>query len=174
MLDLRAIRDDPEPARAALGRRATDPALLDEALELDERRRAILPELEELRRRKNEASKRIGELKRAGEDASEAIEEVGKVSAREKELEEELRGVEERRTAALAALPNLPDESAPDEDEVLREEGEAGRTGRSHVELLGEHLDLEAGARVAGSRFLYLKGAPVRAGPGALAWGVSL
>jgi seryl-tRNA synthetase len=174
MLDLRAIRDDPEPARAALSRRGTDPALLDEALELDERRRAILPELEELRRRKNEASKRIGELKRAGEDASEAIEEVGRVSAREKELEEELRSAEERRAAAVAALPNLPDETAPDEDEVLREEGEAGRTGRNHVELLGEQLDLEAGARVAGSRFVYLKGPLVRLELALVQWAMSL
>ena len=174
MLDLRQIREDPEPARAALGRRGFDPAVLDEALELDERRRAVLPELEEIRRRKNEASKRIGELKRAGQDAAEAIEEVGRVSAREKELEEELRRVEERRAAAVAALPNLPDETAPDEDEVLREEGEPGRTGRSHVELLGEHLDLEAGARVAGSRFAYLKGPLVRLEFALVQWALEL
>ena len=174
MLDLREIRDDPEPARAALGRRGFDPALLDEALELDERRRAILPELEELRRRKNEASKRIGELKRSGEDASGAIEEVGRVSAREKELEQELREVEERRAAAVAALPNLPDETAPPEDTPLREEGEPGRTGLNHVELLGDHLDLEAGARVAGSRFVYLKGPLVRLELALVQWAISL
>jgi seryl-tRNA synthetase len=174
LLDLREIRDDPEAARAALRRRGFDTAVLDEALELDERRRAILPELEELRRRKNEASKRIGELKRAGEDASEAIAEVGQVSAREKELEEELRAVEERRNAALAALPNLPDESAPLEDTVLREEGESGRTGLSHVELLGDHIDLDAGARVAGSRFVYLKGPLVRLELALVQWAVSL
>ncbi|MGH2746074.1 MAG: serine--tRNA ligase [Thermoleophilaceae bacterium] len=174
MLDLRQIREDPEPARAALRRRGFDSAQLDEALELDERRRAILPELEELRRRKNEASKRIGELKRTGGDASEAIEEVGRVSAREKELDEELREVEERRSAAVATLPNLPDETAPDEDEVLREEGESGRTGRNHVELLGEHLDLETGARVAGSRFAYLKGPLVRLELALVQWAVSL
>jgi seryl-tRNA synthetase len=158
----------------ALRRRGFDVAVLDEALELDERRRAILPELEELRRRKNEASKRIGELKRAGQDAAEAIEEVGRVSARERELDEELRRVEERRAAALAALPNPPDPTAPDEDEVLREEGEAGRTGRNHVELLGEHLDLEAGARVAGSRFVYLKGPLVRLELALVHWVMSL
>jgi seryl-tRNA synthetase len=174
LLDLREIRDDPEPARAALRRRGFDPAVLDEALELDERRRVILPELEELRRRKNEASKRIGELKRAGEDASAAIAEVGRVSAREKELEEELRAVEERRAAALAALPNLPDETAPQQDEVLREEGESGRTGRSHVELLGDHLGLEEGARVAGSRFVYLKGPLVRLELALVQWVVSV
>jgi seryl-tRNA synthetase len=174
VLDLRQIREDPEPARAALSRRGVDGAMLDEALELDERRRAILPELEDIRRRKNEASKRIGELKRAGEDASQAIEEVGRVSTREKELDEELRRVEERRAAVVAALPNLPDETAPDEDEVLREEGEPGRTGASHVELLGEHLDLEAGARVAGSRFAYLKGPLVRLEFALVQWAIEL
>jgi seryl-tRNA synthetase len=174
LLDLREIREDPEPARAALRRRGFDAAVLDEALELDERRRTILPELEELRRQRNEASKRIGELKRAGEDAAEAIAEVGRASARGKELEDELRRVEERRAAALAALPNLPDETAPLEDTVLREEGESGRTGRDHVELLGEHLDLGAGARVAGSRFAYLKGPLVRLELALVQWAVSV
>jgi seryl-tRNA synthetase len=162
VLDLRQIREDPGPARAALARRGVGPAILDEALELDERRRALLPELEELRRRKNEASKRIGQLQRAGEDASEAIAEVRGMSGREKQLEEELRTLEARRQAALAALPNLPDPSAPPEDEVLRVVGEPRGEGRDHVELLGGLVDLEAGARVAGSRFVYLKGPLVR------------
>ena len=77
---------------------------------------------------------------------------------REKALESELAEAETRRDAALAALPNLPDESAPPEDQVLREVGKAGREGRDHLELLGGLVDLEAGARVAGSRFFYLKG----------------
>jgi seryl-tRNA synthetase len=174
VLDLRQIREAPDRAREALARRGFDVAVLDEALELDGRRRAILPELEELRRRKNEASKRIGELQRSGEDASDAIAEVRGVSAGEKELEDELRSVEERRAAALAALPNLPDATAPPEDEVIREVGEAGRTGRSHVELLGEHLGLEEGARVSGARFAYLKGPLVRLELALVQWVVDL
>jgi seryl-tRNA synthetase len=174
VLDLRLIREDPEPARAALARRGFDVALLDDALRLDERRRAILPELEELRRRKNEASKRIGELQRSGADATEAIADVRGASEREKQLEEELRAVEERRTAAVAALPNLPDSTAPQEDQVLREEGEAGRTGRNHVELLGEHLGLEEGARVSGARFAYLKGPLVRLELALVQWAIAL
>jgi seryl-tRNA synthetase len=162
VLDLKQIRENPAAAREALARRGFDPALLDEALQLDSSRRELLPELEQLRAGKNEASKRIGELQRSGEDASDAIAETRELSAREKELEEQLREVEERRSAALAALPNLADPSAPAEDEVLREEGQAGATGRDHVELLGEHLGLEEGARVAGSRFVYLKGPLVR------------
>ena len=174
MLDLRQIREDPEPARVSLTRRGMDPAVLDEALELDERRRTLLPELEELRARKNQASKQIGELQRSGEDASEAIAEVRGVSEREKGLEDELRTLEDRRADVLAALPNLLDPSAPDEDEVIREVGEAGRTGRSHVELLGGDLDLEHAARVSGSRFVYLKGPLVRLELALVQWALSV
>jgi seryl-tRNA synthetase len=174
MLDLRQIREDPQPARDALARRGLDPAILDEALELDERRRALLPELEDLRARKNQASKRIGELQRTGEDASEAIAEVKGVSAREKELDDELRSVEQRRGEVLSSLPNLPDPTAGPEDAVIREVGESGRTGRNHVELLGDDLDTERAARVSGSRFVYLKGPLVRLELALVQWALSL
>jgi seryl-tRNA synthetase len=173
MLDLRQIREDPQPARDALARRGIDPAVIDEVLELDERRRALLPELEDLRAQKNQASKRIGELQRSGEDASEAIAETRGLSEREKQLEEELRAVEERRTTVLLSLPNLPDPSAADEDEVIREVGDAGKTGRNHVELLGDNLDMEAAARVSGSRFAYLKGPLVRLELALVQWALS-
>jgi seryl-tRNA synthetase len=150
-----------------------DPGLLDEALELDERRRALLPELEDLRARKNQASKRIGELQRTGEDASEAIAETRGLSEREKELDEELRGVEERRASVLLSLPNPPDPTAADEDEVIREVGESGKTGRNHVELLGENLDTERAAKVSGSRFVYLKGPLVRLELALVQWALS-
>jgi seryl-tRNA synthetase len=174
MLDLRQIREDPQPAREALARRGVDPAILDEALELDERRRALLPELEELRARKNQASRRIGELQRQGEDPVEAIAETRGFSEREKELDEELRAVEQRRLEVLYALPNLPDPAAPPEDEVIREVGESGKAGRSHVELLGENLDTERAARVSGSRFAYLKGPLVRLELALVQWALSL
>jgi seryl-tRNA synthetase len=174
MLDLRQIREDPQPAREALARRGIEPAVLDEALELDDRRRALLPELEELRARKNQASKRIGELQRSGKDASEAIAETRGVSEREKQLEEELRAVEERRTAVLLLLPNLPDPTAAPEDEVIREVGEAGGSGRTHVELLGDDLDTERAARVSGSRFVYLKGPLVLLELALVQWTLSL
>jgi seryl-tRNA synthetase len=157
VLDLKQLREDPDAARAALARRREE-GVLDGLLEMDARRRELLPELERMRADKNRASKRIGELQRAGEDASEAIAAVRGASTREKELDEELRVVEERLNAALAALPNLPDETAADADEVIREVGEAGKAGRDHLELLGDLVDLEAGARVSGSRFAYLKG----------------
>src|SRR3954471_24168148 len=127
MLDLRAIRDDPGPAREALARRGAAEAL-DELLELDARRRELLPETESRRAAQNEASDEIATRKRAGEDAGDVIERMKTVSAEVKQLQAELSEVEERRDALAATLPNLPHPDAPDGGEAdavtLREVGE--------------------------------------------------
>jgi len=157
VLDLKEIRRDPEPVRAALARRGSGD-VLDELLSLDERRRELLPRLEELRAKQNAANDRIAEAKRSGGDASAAIEEMRGVAAEVKQLQAEVGEVEEQLDKAQAGVPNPPDPDAPDEDEVIREVGDAGKTGRDHLDLLGGLVDMEAGARVAGSRFTYLKG----------------
>ena len=159
MLDLKAIREDPDPVRAALARRRDgSDALLDRALALDVRRRELLPEVEGIKARQNAASQAIAAAKQAGEDASGAIAEMQEVARRGKALREELDGVQADLDEALSLLPNPPDPTAADADEVLYERGEAGREGKDHLELAGAWIDMEAGARVAGSRFAYLKG----------------
>ena len=159
MLDLKAIRENPEPVRAALARRRDgSDAQLDRALELDVRRRELLPEVEGIKARQNAASQAIAAAKQAGEDASAAIAEMQEVARRGKALREELDGVQADLDQALALLPNPPDPTAADEDEVLYERGEGGRAGKDHLELAGAWIDMEAGARVAGSRFAYVKG----------------
>ena len=159
MLDLKAIRRDPEPVRAALARRGDgSETRLDGLLELDARRRELLPEVEALRAQQNEASGAIAAAKRAGEDAGEAIAAMQDVSRRSKALGEELTAVEAELQSSLALLPNPPDPTAADADEVLREVGESGREGRDHLELAGDGIDMEAGAKVAGARFAFLKG----------------
>jgi seryl-tRNA synthetase len=157
VLDLKEIRRDPEPVRAALARRGAA-EVVDDLLSLDARRRELLPRLEELRATQNAANDKIAEAKRSGGDATAAIEEMRGVAAEVKKLQAEVGEVEQRLQAALAGVPNPPDPSAPEEDEVLREVGESGATGRDHLDLLGDLVDMEAGARVAGSRFAYLKG----------------
>jgi seryl-tRNA synthetase len=158
VLDLRLLRREPETVRAALARRGAADAV-DELLALDARRRELLPRIESLRAERNEASDHIGRAKQAGEDASEAIERMRGVAGRIKELESELATVEQELEARLATLPNLPDPTAADEDEVVKEWGEPRPAGgRDHVELLGQGIDMETGARVAGSRFAYLTG----------------
>jgi seryl-tRNA synthetase len=159
VLDLKAIRREPEPVRAALARRRDgSEARLDRALELDARRLELLPEVESLRARQNEASQGIARAKKAGEDASEAIAAMQEVSRRAKALGEELSGVEAELESALASLPNPPDASAADSDTTVREVGEAGASGRDHLEVGDGMIDMEAGARIAGSRFAVLRG----------------
>jgi seryl-tRNA synthetase len=143
--------------RAALARRGAD-AGLDRVLELDALRRELIPQTEAIRAEQNTASKAIGAAKQRGEDVSAAIAAMEEVAARGRALSDELSRVEAELNAALAELPNLADEDAPPEDTVLREVGEAGRTGRDHLELAGSMIDMEAAARVSGSRFAYLKG----------------
>src|SRR5688500_19968063 len=77
--------------------------------------------------------------------------EVKALTSRAKEAEERLEQL-------LASLPNPPDPTASDADDVLREVGERGPEGADHLALAGDMIDMEAGARLAGSRFAYLKG----------------
>ena len=165
MLDVRAIREDPEPFRRGLARRNLED-VVDEILSLDQRRRELTSEVESLRAEQNRAGKAIGEAE--GEEKQRLIEEVGKVSARLKELEPDLEGAEAELSGLLARTPNVPHESAPDgfteEDAVeVRSTGERpsfGFEARDHAEL-GELLgilDPERGSRTSGSRFVYLLG----------------
>jgi seryl-tRNA synthetase len=159
VLDLRSLREGPDPIRAALARRRDgSDALVDRVLALDVRRRELLPEVEGIKAQQNAASQAIAAAKQAGEDASGAIAEMQEVARRGKALREELDGVQAELDEALGSLPNPPDPSAADEDEVLYERGAGGRTGKDHLELANAWIDMEAGARVAGSRFAYLKG----------------
>jgi seryl-tRNA synthetase len=178
VLDLKAIRRDPDAVRAALARRGDGSDVrLDEVLRLDERRRELLPEVEGLRARQNEASQGIAQAKKAGEDAADAIAEMQEVSRRVKALSEELAGVEAALEAALASLPNPPDPTAADADETLREVGErrvAAEGARDHLDLADGMIDMEAAARVSGSRFAYLKGDLVLLELALVRWGLEV
>jgi seryl-tRNA synthetase len=159
MLDLRAIARDPEPVRAALARRRDgSEERLDAALELRARLNALRPELEEAQAARNAGAKAIGDAKRTGADASEAIAAMQAVSARVKELEPEVARIEAELAELNASLPNPPDPTAADEDTPLRSWGVEAPSGRDHLELAGAMIDMEAGSKVAGSRFAFLKG----------------
>ena len=163
MLDLRAIREDPDGVRRALSRRGEQAAAgLERVIELDRRRRELLPQLEGLRAEQNEANLRI---RAAADDDGRRreIEAMRGVAARAKGLESELAVVEAELQATLAPLPNMPEESAAPgpQDELVREVGERPELGfpaRDHLDLAGPRIDMDRGARLSGSRFAYLKG----------------
>ncbi|HEX5620100.1 MAG TPA: serine--tRNA ligase, partial [Solirubrobacteraceae bacterium] len=175
MLDLKQIRRDPDPVRAALARRRDgSDERLDRVLELDERTRALRPEVESLRARQNEASKAIGAAKQAGSDAAEEIAAMQEVAQRVKALGQELADADAELQAALASLPNPPDPTAADQDTVIREVGERGEAGPDHLDVAGALINAEAGARVAGSRFVYLMGDLVLLELALVRWGMSV
>ena len=166
MLDLKQIRSDPGRYREALARRGAAEAL-DELLELDGRRRELLPEIEEGRARRNTASEAIAESKRRGRTQRRRSTRCASSRAGSR-ARGELAEVETHRDELAATLPNLPDPEAPDglteEDAlVLREVGERPEFDfdpRDHLEIgtaLGL-IEVEAAARVSGSRFAYLMG----------------
>src|SRR5437764_3961358 len=173
MLDLKLVREEPDRVRVALARRGRAEAV-DELLELDALHRELLPQVEGERAAQNRAGQAIAEAKRTGDDAAAAIEEMRTVKARIDQLQSEASAVKQRLDALIATLPNLPAESAPDEEEVLREVGDGGRTGRDHLELLGGLVDMEAGARLSGSRFAYLRGPLVMLELALVRWAMEL
>ena len=165
MLDIRAIREDPERFRAGLGRRNMADAV-DELLTADERRRSLTVRVEELRAEQNRASKQIG--KAQGDEKQNLIAAVAEVSKEIQKLEPQLADAETELNTLLARVPNVPHESAPDgfteEDAVeVRRHGQPTTFDfepKDHAalgELLGV-LDTERGARTSGSRFVYLLG----------------
>jgi len=167
MLDLKLIRSDPERVKTALARRGAAEQI-DELLGLDLRRRELLPRIEGAQAERKALSKQIGEAKQRGEQAAEQMAAVAELKGTIESGKEELERVEAELERLASALPNLPDLDAPDgmteEDAVVvREEGELPSfefEPRDHLEIGTELglIDMEAGARVAGSRFAYLKG----------------
>ena len=167
MLDLKLLRSDPERVKAALARRGVG-GEVDELLALDARRRELLPQVEDAQAERNAASKRIGEIKREGGDAEAEIAAVGRLRETIDAGKEELEAIEGALRELTLALPNIPDDDAPDgmvEDDavVIREVGEVPSFDfepRDHLDIGTELglIDMEAGARVSGSRFAYLKG----------------
>jgi seryl-tRNA synthetase len=166
VVDLKALREDPEVFRTALRHRGRDPSLVDRALELDRAWREVLREVEGLRAQQNRASGEVARL--AGEARAQKIAEVRELAARLRELEPEEKRRREELEQVLLQFPNLPHASVPvgagEQDNVVVRAWGTPRAfdfpPADHVELgrrLGI-LDFERAAKVSGSRFYYLLG----------------
>src|ERR1044072_2255063 len=167
MLDVKLIRPAPERVKAALARRGASEGV-DELLALDAPRRKLLPQIESAQAERKALSKQIGEAKQKGENAEGAMAEVQALKEQIESGKAELEKVDAELERIAAGLPNLPDPDAPDgmseEDAVVvREVGDKPSFDfepRDHLDIgieLGL-IDVEAGARLSGSRFAYLAG----------------
>ena len=172
MIDLRALRENPEPYRASQRARGADVGLVDRVIEADEARRSLLQGFESLRAEQKAVSRSVGKA---------SPQERPAVLARAKELAARVKEAEAAADAAATALDDLARqlanliEGAPaggEEDYVvLRHEGgrprdfaAEGFAPADHL-ALGEGLDIidtRRGAKVSGARFYFLKGAGMR------------
>jgi seryl-tRNA synthetase len=165
MLDLKAIRQNPEEFTKRLARKGVSSSAITELLEADERRRSLQAQVDDLKSQQNEASKKMPLLQ--GSEKGALMEAMKLIAEKKKVLEQEQVSAEEAVSVILKKLPNPPHDGAPDgasdeENQVLRTVGEKPQFDfpvRDHAEI-AESLDLldtERSAQVSGSRFYYMK-----------------
>jgi seryl-tRNA synthetase len=186
MLDINIIREKPDLVRQA---RQEDAGRVDQVLLFDERRRAVIQEGERLKAERNAVSKEIGRMKEPAQRQAK-IEAMRLVGDQISKLDEELRAVDEQLTAAVAAIPNLPDPRTPygkddSENVVIRTMGEPKTFGanggfdfepKPHWDLgpaLGI-INFDQGVKLSGSRFYVLSGAGARLQRALIAWMLDL
>ena len=173
MLDIKWIRDNPQALDAALNARGAGP-MAEALLELDNKRKTHLTKLQEAQEQRNAASKEIGKAKATGDEAAAqaAIAKVAEIKSFIQSGEDVERELDQALNTALAGVPNIPLEDVPvglkeDDNIVYRVVGEKPSyafSPKEHYEV-GEALDImdfENAAKLAGSRFVVLKGALAR------------
>ena len=171
MLDPKLIKEKPEMIRNMLKSRAVE-FDLDELIKLDEKRREFIIKTDELRKKKNQIGIRISEKKKAKEDASSILAEMKNISNELTKLESEQEAIENKYLKLASTIPNLVHESVPIgiDDSANIEIKKWGNIPKfdfkvkDHIDISEDLnlVDLERAAKVAGSRFYYLKNDLVR------------
>ena len=185
MLDIKALRHDPEGVGAALTRRGLADAgsLVAAVVDRDRSRREALQEVNDLKALRNRVSREIGAARRRGESAHAEIARMREVGESIARLDAAVAEADEWIASTLLGVPNAPDPRVPaggvDENVVVRSWGtpaELPFEARPHWEL-GESLgilDLAGGGRVSGSGFFVLQGAGAALQRGLVNWMIGL
>jgi seryl-tRNA synthetase len=182
MIDIRALREDPEGVKAALARRGVEPSEVDAVIVADVAHRALLSRAEALRAEVKGLSRAVGEAKKSGDDArAEAL------RAESRRIDDEQRATRaaaeaewEKVHQGLLYLPNIPAEEVPsgdsDADNVEMRRWWPGQADGAPAPVRGDPqtvphweigealqlLDMERGARLSGSMFPLYRGAGAR------------
>lgn len=167
MIDIAFIREQPDVVKAAVKNKNLS-VDIDRLLQLDLQRRALLGKVEELRSSRNEVAARS----KGGRPSDEQLERGKLLKVELANQETELEKLSSDYLQLLLAVPNIPTDDTPigkseAENVVVKTVGEKPEfdfTPRTHAEIAAMHdwIDKERAAKVAGSRFLYLKGGLVR------------
>lgn len=134
---------------------------------LEERRKLLQTETQNLQNIRNKNSKAVGLAKSKGEDVAELLAEVNNLGEELKAKNTELSQIQAELLDISLNLPNLVNDNIPlgaDEESNLevRRWGTPRKfefTPRDHVDLGSKNngLDMEAGAKLSGARFVVLK-----------------
>ena len=164
MIDIDLIRERPDVLRES-GEKRGQEFRIDEAIDLDRRRRLTITEIDNLRAKRNDVSRELG---KTSDKPQELIEEMRAVGSKIKILESDEKRLAENLDSILLDIPNVPSDTSPvgqDESKnvVVRTIGEAPSFSfepRPHWEI-GEELgiiDFQRGVKLSQSRFYVLKG----------------
>ncbi len=170
MLSMDLFRNEVEKVRADHDKRGIPHERIDQVLSLDDSWRAALKDMEDARRERNIAARGISEAKKSGDSA-----EADRIMAEVKNLGERIDALDQTANSLLAErdlirmrIPNILHESVPVGDDeggntqhsLHGEKPEFDFEPRTHNELIemNKWVDLERAAKIAGSRFFFLKG----------------
>jgi len=165
MLDIKFVRENIEEVKAGIAKKGADPALVDEAVELDKERRRLLAQLEDFQNKLNIRSREIAEYH--AQQKVDAINDATALSDQIKQIKPKLEEIEVDYKKVMLDLPNPPasdviDGKSDKDNTVNRKWGEPTKFDfkpLDHVEL-GIKLDLidiERAGKISGSRFYFLK-----------------
>ena len=172
MLDIKFVRENEEIVKENIKKKFQDKKLplVDEAIEIDEKKRALQLEGDNLRKNRNTISNEIGLLMKDKkiEEANHKKEEVKEINEKLEKIEKEEVELSEALKERMMVIPNIIDESVPigkDDSENV----EIEKFGEPFVpdyeipyhadicEALGG-LDKESAGRTSGNGFYYLVG----------------
>lgn len=169
MLDIALIRQNPQLIKQAASDKQLDPSIVDQLLEVDEKRRILIQEVEQLRAKSNSNAQTIKEqIHQGGKPSSELIEAGKQIKQALKELEPNLADLEAKFKELLYHIPNIPAEDVPvgaDEtgNQVVKQVGQLPQfdfAPKPHHQLLSDLdlLDTKRAVKIAGFRSYFLKG----------------
>ena len=160
MLDIRYIRENADRVQESAKNKGYNDVSIARLLDTDEQRRQLQQQVDELRTRRNEIA---GQMK-GGKPAPELIEQGRALKEELAKLESNLRDVEAAFQAQMDAVPNITLDDVPlggETDSVeVKAWGDKRQSAEDHLEFATQRgwLDFERGAKVAGTKFYYIKG----------------
>jgi seryl-tRNA synthetase len=169
VIDLNLLRENPEAIKASQRARRRDEKLVDQAAEIDTKRRKALAEFESLRAEQNAHSKLVSTAPK--EEKAALVASAQELAAKVKAANEAANIATEELDKIVWTIENVVLAGVPEGGEedfiVIKEVGTKPNFAfepKDHV-ALGESLDvidIQRGAKISGSRFYFLKGMGAR------------